>query len=564
MNDTKQIIGILAVIGVVVAALIGVGTAMTKNVGMTESQISEENASANLNSILKNVKIKEKTPTKANVEFNSNNLIASLPDIDTKYPLTVKGNGDIDIEIFSSTEKAGTELDGWLNRAAENFNKEHHKTPEGKTMSVSVRKIASGAAVDYIVSGAYLPDGYTPSNELLGELTKTKGGKLTLKTDTLVKNTAGIAITKQAKSSIESQYGTADVHTITQAVLDGNLQFGYTYPYTSATGLNYLITALETFDENNILSDAAVKNLQTLQANIPFVCYTTDQMTNAMASGTLQAGVVEYQSYRNDSTLSRSYEFIPFGYEHNNPLYSVGTLTSDKNTVMDEFTEYLLSASVQQDASACGFNQNDYTSSHKMVTGTQIMSAQDIWKKEKNATAPIAAVFIADVSGSMNTNNAIGKLKDALSSASQNINSTNYIGMLSYSDNVTIELPIAEFDLNQRSYFAGAVRSLSADGNTATYDAVAKAVDMLNQFKTDHPNIKPVIFLLSDGEQNIGCKYSSIAPILQAFAIPVYSISYNNSLAEMENISKINEAVHIQADTDDVIYTLTALFNAQM
>lgn len=560
----KSVIGIIIALGILVAGAIGIGSVATRNANKTTEELSAEKAEESLTKIISKTNVIEREPIKANVNFSDNSLAASLPDIDTKYPLSTVSNADIVIEIFSSTEKAGTERNGWLNRAAESFNKQNLKSPDGKTIGVSIRKIASGAAVDYIVTGVHTPDGYTPSNSLLGDMTIARGGTLNTEVPTLLHNTAGIIISNAAYDTISTAYGDVTVDTVIKAVTDNQLAFGYTYPYTSATGLNFLVTAMQTFDNNNMLSDTAIKQLQTFQSNIPFVCYTTDQMVTAMNSGSLQAGVIEYQQYYNDAQLSRSYKFIPFGYTHDNPLYSVGNLSPEKQFVMDEFKKFLTTDAVQNDATSCGFNIDSYKSSIKPITGSQLVSIQETWKKEKNTTTPIAAVFIADISGSMTENNAIGQLKDALLGASQNINPNNYIGIISYDDDVYINLPIKEFNLEQRGYFTGAVSSLSPGGSTATYDALAVAIDQLTKFKASNPNVKPLIFLLSDGKQNVGANYEKLDAILHTYKIPVYTISYNAVLPEMESLATINEAVHITADNSDVIYTLTSLFNAQM
>ena len=39
-----------------------------------------------------------------------------------------------------------------------------------------------------------------------------------------------------------------------EAVVDGKIQMGYTYPYTSATGLNFLVNSLQYFDSSDMLS----------------------------------------------------------------------------------------------------------------------------------------------------------------------------------------------------------------------------------------------------------------------------------------------------------------------
>ena len=97
----------------------------------------------------------------------------SLPDI-SKFPISVENTTDSFVEIFSSTEKSGTGNDGWLNEVANDFNKANIEV-NGKPVSVKIRNIASGTATDYIRSGKYVPDAFTPSNELWGEMVKAQG-----------------------------------------------------------------------------------------------------------------------------------------------------------------------------------------------------------------------------------------------------------------------------------------------------------------------------------------------------------------------------------------------------
>ena len=52
--------------------------------------------------------------------------------------------------------------------------------------------------------------------------------------------------------------------------------------------------------------------------------------------------------------------------------------------------------------------------------------------------------------------------------------------------------------------------------------------------------------------------------ILEAVEIPVHTIGYNANIKALENISDINEATSINADSEDVIYKLGSLFNAEM
>ena len=120
-----------------------------------------------LDQLYDKVKVTEATPRKGQVTFESNNLYDELPEID-KYPLAVTGKGSVDIEIFTSGEKAGKDNDSWLIDVANKFNGENHTLSNGMSVSMSVRSVASGTAADYIISGKYVPDLYTPSNTLFG------------------------------------------------------------------------------------------------------------------------------------------------------------------------------------------------------------------------------------------------------------------------------------------------------------------------------------------------------------------------------------------------------------
>jgi Ca-activated chloride channel family protein len=137
---------------------------------------------------------------------------------------------------------------------------------------------------------------------------------------------------------------------------------------------------------------------------------------------------------------------------------------------------------------------------------------------------------------------------------------------VSYSDDVTIEVPIAKFDMTQKSYFQGGINGLTANGSTASYDAVVVAMDMIEKAKKDHPDAKAMIFLLSDGQQNVGYSLDAIDDSLKESQIPVYTISYTAEADTdaMKKLSEVNEAATINADSDDIVYKIKSLFNSQM
>ncbi len=567
-NKTKSSnAAFLVVIAVIMVAIIAVGVALTRRIGKSNSEISREQAITQLEKKLKKINIKTVSPRKATVEIAGTDLAAELPDIG-KYPLSVTGRGDIDLEIFSSTEKSSKGTDGWLNEVAEKFNNAHYSV-NGKWVTVSVRPIASGAAIDYIISGKYVPGLYSPSNELWGEMIAAKGVGIKLLDKRLAGNTAGILVSHETYSKLEQTYGKVDISSIVEATVKSEITMGYTNPYASSTGLNFLIAALQEFDAADILSDQSVSQFQKFQQNVPFVAYTTLQMRDAAANGVLDAFILEYQCYYNVAEL-RDYQFIPFGVRHDSPMYSLGTLSSDEQELAQLFIDYCKNDENQALAKRYGFNyQEDYTGRlESSVTGTAMLSAQKLWKTEKDAGSPVMAVFVADVSGSMG-GAPLENLQSSLINASQYINDTNYVGLISYASNVTVNLPIGKFDLNQRSYFTGAVQDLSPAGNTATYDAVLVALDLLReaQEKVESETgqtVKPLLFVLSDGETNVGNSLKDIKDIVAGMEVPCYTIGYNANLSALSELSSINEAASINADNDDVIYNLKSLFNAQM
>lgn len=564
MKEKKKgnIIGILIVMAIIIFGVIYGGITLTKNWGKSKETISKENATGKLKKICKDININEVEPRKAPIDLGVKDVKDTIPNID-KYPAKVENTTDSYIEIFSTGEKAGNGKDGWLIDVANNFNESKFEI-NGKIISVKVREIASGLGMDYIISEKYLPDAYSPSNELWGEMIKANGKTIELCDDRMVGNVAGILISKEKYDELIKKYGAINLKNITQAVANGEINMGYTNPFASATGLNFLVSTLATFDSSNPLSEKAIDGFNEFQNNIPLIAYTTLQLRNSAESGILDGFIMEYQTYINSPELKTNYIFTPFGYRHDSPLYSVGNLSNEKKEILNKFIEFYKQDKYQELAVKDGFNAlEDYKCEIENLDGNTILQAQKLWKENKNGDKPIVAVFVADVSGSME-GEPLNELKKSLLNGSRYIGEENSIGLVTYSNDVNINLPIERFDLNQRSLFTGAVQDMDASGGTATFDAIAVAVQMLLDEKEKNPDAKLMLFVLSDGETNIGHSLDDLREILESVKIPVHTIGYNANIEALENISRINEATSINADSDDVIYKLGSLFNAEM
>ena len=90
------------------------------------------------------------------------------------------------------------------------------------------------------------------------------------------------------------------------------------------------------------------------------------------------------------------------------------------------------------------------------------------------------------------------------------------------------------------------------------------SIAAVNKAKQEQPDAKAMIFLLSDGEQNVGFSLTDIDSVVKNYQIPIYSIGYNANIEALKRISETNEAATINADSDDIVYQLKNLFNSEM
>lgn len=566
MEQEKKRTGVIIFgVAVMVFLVVFLGVMFTQNIGKSQKTVNTEKAEERIARLLTKIDVTTAPEIKSPVDILSETSLADeLPPIDDSG-LALKGKGDINIEIFSSPEKAdaSSKENSWLLDEAKEFNSERYEV-NGKTVSISVRNINSGLAVDYIVSGAYTPELFSPSSELWGRMIEANGVDIEKLTDRLAGNVAGIVIKNDKYEELVEKYGSVNIRTVSDAVINGELLFGYTTPYESSTGLNFLTYDLYQYDSNDILSDEAIEQFVKFQNNIPFVATITAQMKDASQKGVLDGFVFESQVYENSSDIKRNYTFTPFGIRHDNPVYQIGSLSSDEEEAVEIIMEYLTSDEARESATDYGFNTyDDYKVEYSGFTGDDLIEAQKLWKENKDTNKDIVAVFVADVSGSMD-GEPLNMLKSSLINSMSYINTNNYIGLVSYSTDVVKNCEIRQFDLNQQSLFKGAVESLEANGSTATIDGLIVAADMISKEMANHENAKAMIFLLSDGDNNRGHTLSDIDEVIEQLGYPIYTISYNADVRLMSQLSEINEAAEINATSDDVVYKIKNLFNSNL
>lgn len=489
---------------------------------------------------------------------------AELPSID-KYPLSVKGNGEINVEVFSSTEKSSTKANRWLDVMAQKFNDSGVKV-NGKSVSISVRPIASGLALDYITSKKYIPTAYSPANELWGEMIKSSGLKTQTVEKRLVGNTAGILMKQATYDAFTQKYGAVTMENVVKAAQAGDLKLGHTDPNQSSTGLNILTQELLTFDSANPLSPTAVEGFKKFQDTVPPTSPTTDEMSKVAAKGILDAMIMESQAYLSTDALKTGWVFTPAGVRHDSPLYALDNVSADQMEALRQFASLCLSADGQQVGASLKFNQDDeYAGVANKYSGTQLFGALDLWKQNKDAGRPVVSVFVVDRSGSM-AGDKLARVKEALRNAAGYINTGNYVGLVSYSDanDITVDLPIGQFTDKQRSLFAGAVNDLRANGGTATNSALYAGLKLMLDKQASVSNAKLRILVMSDGQQNAGLSLGQTLGVVAGLQVPVYGVGFEADLTDLTKLAEPNEGYTINADSEDVSTKLKALLRKEL
>lgn len=537
------------------------GCSATSDVYFEEKEygtLSEEDALKEMKALLSDVTVHQVEDPQLDIYTDDISEAAALADIDT-FDISVKGSGAINIEVAGSTELTADAPDDWLNIVAKKFNNEGFDIG-GKSVSVTVRKITSGEAVTYITKAGYQPEMLIPSNEAWGKMIEASGIEITKISNRIAGNTAGILISAEALDKVKD----VTVSNVLTAAQAGDIVFAYTNPYTSSTGLNMLTQMLYSFDSSNPLSAKASNALMEYQKTAPPVAYTTAVLRNQAKKGIIDTMVMEEQAYINTPELS-DYTYVPFGIRHDHPVYTFSWTTDEEKQACEMFVDYCLEDKNQQLADEKGFNlHDDYKSADTGMTGTDYLTAQSLWKDNKTGGRPVVAMFVADVSGSMG-GEPLNSLQTSLIATLPFIGSEHYVGLVSYSSDVTVNLEIAKFDDKQRAHFSGEVKNLVATGGTHTYSAVLVAMDHINKQMQDMPDAVPLIILLTDGDAGGGVTLKRIAPIVSGMQVPVYCIAYNyETTDDLKTLSGINEASAVNATTDDIVNQLRNLFNTQL
>ena len=497
-------------------------------------------------------------------------LAETLPPIG-EFEMVVRAPaGTTSVEIFTSAEKSGDRHpDDWMIHVAREFNEEGLSLSDGTTAAVEVRHIDSGTGFQFISSEKYLPEGYTPANQLWIEMAATEV-EMTEISPQLVPNVPGIVMKDETAEQLRASGRELTPGSVVDAVIAGEIVMGYTNPFASSTGLNFLFTVLYEIadgDPSRITSPDVTSVFEEFQRQVPVVALNTLQIRDSVESegGLFDAFVMEWQTYVNTESLQSGFEFTPFGIRHDSPLYAVGDVSPAELEVLEMFAEYSKGTTGERLAEEYGFSSSsslDYEPDVVIPPGEALVEAQKIWKEKKYGGRRVAAVFVVDVSGSM-MGTRIAALRTAMLSAQEFIeDENNAVGVVEFSDTARVRLPVEEFDLNQRGSFAYLANQLEPSGGTALYDGILVGLKMLLDDRDENPDTRSILIVLSDGQPTDGKTFGDVDGLIEGLGIPIFTVGFEADVEELRRISSLVEAASIDASETDVEFRMSSLFNA--
>ncbi|MBE9138343.1 VWA domain-containing protein [Nodosilinea sp. LEGE 07088] len=513
-------------------------------------------------------------------------LADAVPDPDA-YPLYgAQPTSDTEvvyIEIYSSAEKAnGSRADErWLVDVAEAFNQQRQTISSGQVIQVGVRNIPSGLGAQILAAGKGKPAGYTPAHGLWLELLKADGIVTTPIAPALVANQAIFALQPQVYEAL-AEAGEVTFDRVVAAILAGEFEVGFCNPYIASPAINFLYTLLwRAAGHDQTGAPLLVEDLDDPAVNSVFAAF---QQQIALTTPTyldlkqiwqqdpdaFQAIVMSRQSFVN---LKKEPEFaqlaeVPFGVPETSPLVAFNWTSPTEREALKAFAAFATTAPMQQLAVQQGHIQTDYLQQGDfppLPSGEVLKAAQTFWKQRKDGGRTVYMELVVDTSGSMDQNNRLKAVQEALRFASQQINPGNQIGLVTFSDRPIRRIHLAPFnELEQKRLFT-AIDQLQPDGSTALYDGVAVALaELMEKQKTD-PDGQFYLLLLTDGDRTDGLTLNQIQAVIQQSGVRVYPIAYGEvNHRELAAIAALREGAVYEGTPERVQVLLQDLFQTNL
>ncbi|MCC6805124.1 MAG: VWA domain-containing protein [Anaerolineae bacterium] len=363
--------------------------------------------------------------------------------------------------------------------------------------------------------------------------------------------------------------------------------YGHTDPLVSSTALSTLISEFYASARANGFSERRLTLAQVRDENVQQGVRNIEDLIRHYSSRTtefkeyiaqgpeyldfvaleendliyINRGLTEYQPpeqlvalYPADGT---------FWHEHPMGIVNADWTTPQQRDAAAVFVDYVLTPDVQRRIMADGFrpanpdvelefpfvaengiDPNQPTAVLDVPAPDVIAAIQQSWAFVKKQAD---VLLVIDISGSMGNEGKIDQAREAALAFLSNMEPTNRVGLVLFSDDVEIRVPLDTFESNQ-GQLESHIRSLRASGGTELFEAVRYATKQLDPLSSEN-RIRAVVLLsdgadtgdagttLNDAIQAIEASRDSLNPVI---LIPVAygsdaDINALNSLARASN-----------------------------
>lgn len=186
-----------------------------------------------------------------------------------------------------------------------------------------------------------------------------------------------------------------------------------------------------------------------------------------------------------------------------------------------------------------------------------IAEIQDSWTFVKKQAD---VILLIDTSGSMAQEDKITQAKDAALAFLDQMDTSNRVGLYSFDTVVREHVPLDNYEMNRQDV-VNAIRTLSAEGGTALYDALVEVVSNLDQ-RDEGDRIRAVV-LLSDGEDTESTRETleSVESVIEAsgsalnpvIVVPVgYGTLDDRLIRVLERIAEASNTTWVSGDANNI------------
>ena len=377
--------------------------------------------------------------------------------------------------------------------------------------------------------------------------------------------------------------------------------YGHTNPFVSSTGLSTLIAEFYASARQNGFTGRELTQQQikdkTIQSGVHAIeglirhySQRTTEFKEYIAQGPDYLDFVALEEndlifinqgktqYKPPEKLVALYpKEGTFWHEHPFGIVNADWVTQEQKDAARVFTQYVISAPVQQLVMEQGFrpvnpdvklafpftDENGVTQEGPKnildVPPPDVITAiQNSWSFVKKQAD---IMLVIDISGSMLDEDKIGQAKQAALAFLNNMDANNRVGLTVFNDRVQTLVPLGNFE-SVRSRIEDQINRINADGGTALFDSMYQVLTALNK-EVDDDRIRAVVVLsdgadtastgsLNDALTAVEASHSELNPVI------VIPVAYGSN-ADIGTLGSIARASNTTVQSGDPKNILTVL-----